>query len=846
MYLSYWSDTDLGNAADDGSGCDTVLSLAYTYNRGATDLTYGAACPADGYVYLQGPCLKSDNPNDQANWNFGKKKGYKNLPMTAFTVFINGGPAEFLDPAQGVPNGAAEFYFMMLGVTKWNNPMIDPNGHVSTYMFSGDPVKGTGWLIGDGRPSWNTFGPNDMRHTQSSGPFKMLKGDTQEVVMGIVIGQGADRLSSITVLKNYVKTAQKTYNQAFNLPQPPAQPNVTVAKDPNSITLYWADAASVQRTEVPVVKSDTIEYHFEGYNVYQLPSASAIKSQATRVATFDIVNDVKTILDKSIDNVSGVELNLPVQYGGDNGLKYYFTFDHDYISGGAFIPGQTYYFAVTAYSYSDQPDAVPNNLENTISVISVVPQVLNPGYRVSSKSGDQLSFTKTGLSDGVMQAIVIDPKKTTGDTYTVSFDTAGGSLYWKVVDKTKNTTVVSSWTNQSGDDQYPIFDGILLKVTGPTLTGLRRDDDAEGKLGIAFPDDAAAPVWGGTYRFFNPQNWTDLGLQAFGPGRGGGEQYSWGWPAIGISWFSNTTVTATQLKKVEIRFTSDQTKWSKGYRYLRHANTAITDPAYTPFIINKLSGYRYQDFVNMPCTVWDIDATPARQLAIGFMENNDVKPLGNCDGKWRPTADVSAGREFFFIFNTNYSATALDKYAKSADGKEPFDILSNQTDMMYCGLVVQRAANRPFPNDSGATGINVRFQLIPYYPNNQTTTFTFTAPAPMAYSADTANLDINNINVFPNPYFGFNSYEINKAVRFITFSHLPKRATLKIFTLSGTLVRVLEKDDDNQYFQWNLRNANQIPVASGMYLIYIDMPDLGKKKTLKVAIILEAQIIDRI
>ena len=27
MYLSYWSDTDLGNAGDDFSGCDTALKL---------------------------------------------------------------------------------------------------------------------------------------------------------------------------------------------------------------------------------------------------------------------------------------------------------------------------------------------------------------------------------------------------------------------------------------------------------------------------------------------------------------------------------------------------------------------------------------------------------------------------------------------------------------------------------------------------------------------------------------------------------------------------------------------------------------------------------------------------
>jgi hypothetical protein len=39
MYLSYWTDADLGDARDDFVGCDTLLNLGYTYNGDNEDGT---------------------------------------------------------------------------------------------------------------------------------------------------------------------------------------------------------------------------------------------------------------------------------------------------------------------------------------------------------------------------------------------------------------------------------------------------------------------------------------------------------------------------------------------------------------------------------------------------------------------------------------------------------------------------------------------------------------------------------------------------------------------------------------------------------------------------------------
>ena len=108
-----------------------------------------------------------------------------------------------------------------------------------------------------------------------------------------------------------------------------------------------------------------------------------------------------------------------------------------------------------------------------------------------------------------------------------------------------------------------------------------------------------------------------------------------------------------------------------------------------------------------------------------------------------------------------------------------------------------------------------------------------------------AKTEIEQINVFPNPYYGVNSEELNKYNRFVTFTHLPAKATIRIFNLAGILVKTIDKDDAGQYQRWDLANESGLPVASGLYIAHMEFPDLGETKILKVAIIQEQQVLDR-
>jgi hypothetical protein len=66
-----------------------------------------------------------------------------------------------------------------------------------------------------------------------------------------------------------------------------------------------------------------------------------------------------------------------------------------------------------------------------------------------------------------------------------------------------------------------------------------------------------------------------------------------------------------------------------------------------------------------------------------------------------------------------------------------------------------------------------------------------------------------------------------------------------VFNLAGQLVKTIEKTDPGQFQRWDLTTDSGLPVASGLYIIYVDMPELGRTKILKAAIIQEQQILDR-
>ncbi len=85
------------------------------------------------------------------------------------------------------------------------------------------------------------------------------------------------------------------------------------------------------------------------------------------------------------------------------------------------------------------------------------------------------------------------------------------------------------------------------------------------------------------------------------------------------------------------------------------------------------------------------------------------------------------------------------------------------------------------------------------------------------------------INVVPNPYYAYSGYEKNQFDNRIKFTNLPVKCEIKIYTVNGTLVRKMTKDSPQTYLDWDLKNQAGIPVASGLYIIHVDVPGVGEK-----------------
>ncbi|MFY7970707.1 MAG: T9SS type A sorting domain-containing protein [Flavobacteriales bacterium] len=91
----------------------------------------------------------------------------------------------------------------------------------------------------------------------------------------------------------------------------------------------------------------------------------------------------------------------------------------------------------------------------------------------------------------------------------------------------------------------------------------------------------------------------------------------------------------------------------------------------------------------------------------------------------------------------------------------------------------------------------------------------------------TSALDI--INVVPNPYYAFSSYETSKLDNRVKIVNLPYECTITIYDLNGTLVRQFKKSDPTTQLDWDLKNMKNIPIASGTYIIHVNVPGTGEK-----------------
>jgi len=101
------------------------------------------------------------------------------------------------------------------------------------------------------------------------------------------------------------------------------------------------------------------------------------------------------------------------------------------------------------------------------------------------------------------------------------------------------------------------------------------------------------------------------------------------------------------------------------------------------------------------------------------------------------------------------------------------------------------------------------------------------------YSVTKDNIDVakdklDDIKVVPNPYLGFSDYESSNLDNRVKIINLPEKCVISIYSMNGTLIRQLTKDEPYTAIEWDLKNSASIPIASGVYLIHVKAEGIGE------------------
>lgn len=926
VLFGVWADPDVGsNFQNDLVGVDVPRNAGFTYNMEGSDPVYGVAQPCfmiDFFLgprsYIAGETYIDNNGNgvyddgidtaqDTAYTYRGKTLGIdtypgaKNLPVSSFVHYIQS------DPERGDPNDEFEARNYMNGRLKLGE-VFDPcgtdawgqvfNADCSTidprFWYSGDPVTTVGWLTTTG---------TDQRQMTNVGPFTLNKDDEIEILVAYIVGQGTDRLTSITKARKTDDGAQFIFDGNFRAPIPPPTISPIVESGEEFIDFVFPIHNQVNFIDSTLAWVD--KYHSTNVYAYRTNSTQDIVAgvQNAKLLTSYQKDYFVKALYKENGETGGIEplydeapIKLdPALYSDPETGRIRLRITEDPFTGGPLVKGKPYYFAFTSTAinyealenksgaaFGEEGDYYLSTagfvaeVENVPRIITVVlgenmyspPITVQPANKVAGPSLGDVGFD------------VVDQSALKNNNYQVTFfkntTSTNYEMFWRLKDLNSGQVLVdSSSVYMYGDDVFVadnITDGFITKVEGqiPTLGTPTYTPDAN-KWYADFDEDAATGV------FYV------------------GTDIPQGTAIFNFRNKQSDYIKADRLRKVELRFGTT----GKAYRYISgyvgtsnisrlnsYAYAGAITPADTTgrgVIGNwNTTNDRPNGFVDVPFTAWVVDdryPNDQRQLAVGFVERRKVSnfPDGNPDGNWDPGDSLNTTGEVIIIFDAAYDpngqqieytggefntpggpVTVWADLLRATTGLQapPADaigfteeqrkiFLSGWFNAMYVVGLERKDENSFYQNgDKLTTNITV-------YPYTEEDIYEFTTLS-TTLDEDGQRALFEKVTVYPNPLYGFNvatSYTNSAADEpFVTFSNLPEEVTIKVYSLSGQLLRTLGVEDKSSpsspFLRWNLQNESGLRVASGMYFAIVTSPKFGEK-VLKFAVIMPQKQIQK-
>ena len=338
------------------------------------------------------------------------------------------------------------------------------------------------------------------------------------------------------------------------------------------------------------------------------------------------------------------------------------------------------------------------------------------------------------------------------------------------------------------------------------------------------------------------------------------------------------------LASIDVVITADKSKWSRCVVFEECNDSALAEKQGNAFVrkmdIRGGASVDKDGNANFPSTDnndfatgmgwfpgYAINLETGERLNIAFGENSWMQSQRGRDMIWNPTSNSYAsngdilfgGEHYIYVFGHNFDdvnhtgrydgcnfiRTKMTKTSTTTpvdnDKRNVFqDAMWVNIPLLRAGydfnkpssipcdakirLRVKRNYGRNYSSQNSPDSANPSQNLNkPYYKFNTSD-----------LRVETSNLDaaknaLDLINVVPNPYYAYSEYEKNQLDNRIKITNLPEKCTVKIYTLNGVLVRTFKKDDPKTSVDWDLKNTKGIPIASGMYIIYVNVDGVGEK-----------------
>lgn len=907
MAFGYWLDNNIGgeNTGDDGT-YDKDLNLAYSWDTdgiGSSGYKTGTA----GYAYLESPGnfndykdndsdgLSDEKRNNSAGSFVGKTDGITD--MDKFLAFYGKKEEDLKDHWEGDED------------QDWTDG-IDENGDgiYQKEEFAGDDIGLDG--VGPGELNYNgpdadgtecnhkpdlgegyaepNFGWTDVSETDMLGLTTLLFYDVPVAVepyknwfrhdesmfkrmANPVLESGATHISNLfqlfatatfplyqghtefisiaelhsfddlsglisdghsapalITLKN---TVQLIYEKDYRFAQPPLMPTLTVVPGDGFVQLMWDDRSDKLTRESFLDGAND----FEGYKVYRSTDPDMLDPQ--------VITDgygSKTFLKPIFQCDKRDEYNGFTSWGLLNGAAYYlgentgiaYSFRDETVQN-----GRTYYYAIVAYDYGIKAEMLKGS--------SIIAQDENGGIGPSENNA---VVRKDEYEDvvfiGQNVAIVTPGTSAAGEVIKVDFEVneegviGDGQLIPKIVDinslkeghtyKVKFSTVLDSikGSDPAKDPASAYNPGYRYQYTTNGLMVYDVTDDNKLVLADTLASDghdimprAMRSVIEGDVSFdlaYSEMLWTEIfdGLQlgvkmdvnipkfdslntGWMPGNShmkviynldALEMYKWDYNIV----FSDQVLYNTKIEE----------RWAK---YVKDETGEIVVPLVNEGINLRVDIMDWADSAGNPLTL-DIfvDDRNGNGLYDKLEDRIMIGPL-NTRGYWE---------DYLFIL-----------------------------DFSQC----QDESDLPQANDV----YTIRYTK-PWY---KTDSLTFNVSAEKMIDENAAKSKMDDIRVVPNPYIATNMMEpsvINKYLnqsRRLLFTNLPAKSTIKIFTISGMLIRELHSSEDGLTsfnglgdtntggLHWDLRSWEGLEVAAGMYFYHVKDEITGEERIGKFAII---------